>query len=170
MEVLDGDDVRLSSRGRKAERDIVQVKLLANQIFYSKLFRSIYEKSVWLSSVYVLTCVSILRPHYQNRFILPKFFVGLKNKPIVMLFSSSLYHTKTLKAAVGKIRLQCRPDWLKKFWRKFQTNFCHTWNHAISSRSLHCSVNWQSLHCRLCHPPNTEESRKKIFQRLLLLC
>jgi len=28
MEVLDGDDVRLSSKGRYAERDIVQVVLL----------------------------------------------------------------------------------------------------------------------------------------------
>ena len=27
MEVLDGDDVRLSSRGRYAERDIVQVSI-----------------------------------------------------------------------------------------------------------------------------------------------
>ena len=30
MEVLDGDDVRLSSRGRYAERDIVQVSLMRN--------------------------------------------------------------------------------------------------------------------------------------------
>ncbi len=28
MDVLDGDDVRLSSRGRYAERDIVQVRAL----------------------------------------------------------------------------------------------------------------------------------------------
>ena len=39
MEVLDGDDVRLSSRGRYAERDIVQV---GGMLLYVSLLERVY--------------------------------------------------------------------------------------------------------------------------------
>ena len=35
MDILDGDDVRLSSRGRYAERDIVQVLFTGNCVLLS---------------------------------------------------------------------------------------------------------------------------------------
>lgn len=48
MEVLDGDDVRLSSRGRHAERDIVQVRIKVSK-YYKKVLE--YKTKLIISTI-----------------------------------------------------------------------------------------------------------------------
>lgn len=70
MEVLDGDDVRLTSRGRAAERDIVQVGLnfqrIVKQFYQHKQIKSgcyeVARRSSELSNTYYETLSKLIYP------------------------------------------------------------------------------------------------------------